>query len=259
MRRPVRRGPPRFSCRGPCRTRNPLCTTGFRRTGGDGRLAGRTGRGRSRDGAGPAQRAAADWPEAQRLARLFHPAPATRPLYRTVVAALRMPGRTTTRKRWIPLLASLFAAPTGMARAVTALVWAGALVAWLGLTVTFVRAAGPAGPASRCRLPLLTSLALLATFVIAAGAATAAAYLVGLRMLPRRARRARALRPGTRRRAAGHGAAPGAWPPGWTGSPAFPDRTACPPWSRWLADRIDDLAGIPPRRRRRRWDAADRH
>ena len=186
-----------------------------------------------------------DWPERERLSRLFRPAPATRPLYRTVVAALRMPMGSSALRRWIPLLGSLFAAPTRMARAVTALVWAGALVVWLGLTVTFLRAAGPAAAGISLPAALLTSLALLATFVIAAGAATVAAYLVGLRtFLDEHAELEH------------FGLVPGVELPDMAPSrglaarldrlAGLPEPDGVPPLVSWLADRIDDLAGIAP-------------
>ncbi|MFZ0161049.1 MAG: hypothetical protein WAL50_18620, partial [Kineosporiaceae bacterium] len=180
------------------------------------------------------------WPEQHRLARMFQPAHTTRDAYRALVAVLRMPARSGARERGIPLLTSLFAALGRSSRLMTAGVWAGALLAWIGFTLTFLRAPGLSTPVA-----VLASLALLATVALAAVAATAAGYLVALRaFLSERADPEY------------YGLVPGIALPDM-GSPArglaarldrmvgVPAPGDVPAVVTWLADRIDDLAGIP--------------
>ncbi len=181
-----------------------------------------------------------DWPEQHRLARLFQPARSTRDAYRALVAVLRMPTRSGFRGHAVPLLASLFAALGRASRAVTAAVWLGALLAWIGFTVTFVRT-----PGLDLAVAVLASIALLATFALAAFAATAITYLLALRtFLSERADPEY------------YGLVPGIALPDMgsrsRGLSARLDRLVgvpvagdVPALVTWLADRIDDLAGIP--------------
>ncbi len=185
------------------------------------------------------------WPEQHRLARLVQPARTTRNVYRVLVAAWRSPSRSGLRGRWWPLVAGLLAAPTRPARLATGLVWAGAGLAWLGLTLAFVRATALGAAVSR-PAAVLASLALLATFTVAAAAATAVAYLAGLRTLL-----------ADHAEAEHYGLVPGVELPDLAvptrGLAARLDRLAgvprpdgVPALVAWLADRLDDLAGVPP-------------
>ncbi len=177
------------------------------------------------------------WPERQRLARMFRPAPATRPLYRTLVATWRSRERTGLRRRWLPVLASLFAAPSRGVRTALLMLWLGALLGWLGVTAML----------NRLELPLvaLTSAMLAITFAVAAAAVTALAYLAAVRDLL-----------GERSEVENFGLIPGVDLPDmrpetrglasrldrWAGLPGPGDTEAL---ITWAGMRIDDLAGVP--------------
>ncbi len=180
--------------------------------------------------------------EQNRLARMVRPARTTRAAYRSLVALLLAPARGTARG-WGAVLAGLFAAPTRAARSVTLVVWAGSLLAWLGLTVAFWRAIG-LGAAVSGTAAVLASLALLGAFGAAAATATVVSYLAGLRTLL-----------ADRAESEHFGLIPGVDLPdmdrsargmsGWLDRVSgVPDPNGVPALFTWLADRIDDLAGL---------------
>jgi predicted acylesterase/phospholipase RssA len=182
----------------------------------------------------------------QRLARLIQPTPAARGLFRMLTAVLRQPGRSTagTAAR---LLVGGLGVPGRTGRAAIALTWLTVLAVWVGLTSALV--AGARAGAVPEAVPVVTSVGLLvvaalggmfvtAVVVAAAGLRTwnagAADEYFGLV--------SGVAEPGRR-----HGRVSRAidrWiglrPPGDT-----------PPLVEWVAERIDDLAGIPAGAERR--------
>jgi predicted acylesterase/phospholipase RssA len=179
------------------------------------------------------------WPEQHRLARLFQPSRTTRDAFRALVAMLRMPKREGLRGRWFPVCAALLAASTRPARLVTALVWLGALAAWLGLTAMLWQQVSLSIP-----VVAVTSLSLLATFVLAAGTATVVANLAALRTLL-----------AEQAELEHFGLVPGVALPDMESARrpmsglldrlvGVPEAGDVPALVTWLADRIDDLAGV---------------
>jgi hypothetical protein len=181
-----------------------------------------------------------------RLLRMIQPTPAARGLFRMLVAALRMPGRTPagTAAR---LVVGGLGIPGRGGRAAIGLTWLLALAVWAGLTSALV--AGARAGAVPDVVPVATSVGLLV--VAALGAAFVSTLVVGVA--------------GLRHWNAGaaeeyFGLVSGVAEPGrrpgrlsrvvdrWIGLRAPGDT---PPLIEWVAERIDDLAGIPAGAERR--------
>lgn len=181
------------------------------------------------------------WPEQHRLARLVRPAPGARAALRLAVALAARPVRG--RGRAVAAAVWGVAGPAG--RRVGLLAAVAVLVGWVGLLVALLRAGQVPGWAVA-----VVAVPLLLTFAAAGAACTVAACVAGWRAPPlggggglvagvatrtggrRQERRERRLD-----RLAG-----------------LPDPDGVPPLVEWVADRIDDLAGVPRPAR-----AADRY
>jgi len=181
-----------------------------------------------------------------RLVRMVQPTPAARGLFRMLVAALRMPGRSPagTAAR---LVAGGLGIPGRAGRAAIGLTWLLVLAVWVGLTSALV--AGARVGAVPQVVPVVTSVGLLV--VAALGAAFVTALVVG----------ASGLRHWNSGAAAEYfGLVSGVAEPGyrqgrlsravdrWIGLRPPGDT---PPLVEWVAERIDDLAGIPAGAERR--------
>jgi predicted acylesterase/phospholipase RssA len=177
-------------------------------------------------------------PEQWRLTRMFQPAAQTRSLFRVVAALLRPPG-TSDSPLSRRLSFALMAPPGKAAKLVMLLLWAGWLVGWSGLTATLVRGAKATGDGLVA--PIAASAALLLAFAAAGAFTTVVCFLLGsIRLLRRKAETGNfGLVPGipTARRAGGISR----WLDRRAGVPAA---GAVPPLVTWLADRLDDLAGM---------------
>ena len=169
-----------------------------------------------------------------RLARLLQPSPRMRAPFRLVCALL---GTGTERTRAV--LAALVGAPTTRGRIAVVLVWVGVVLGWAGLTVALLRS-----PTVEPWIVAVLTPALLVTVVLAGAAATVLAGFLGLRD-------ALALGPQEQ-----YGMVPGVPVP--DGGPGrlgrlldrlagVPTADGSPPVATWLADVLDDLAGLPPR------------
>jgi hypothetical protein len=186
--------------------------------------------------------ASEDSGDGHRLARLLPPAPSMRAPYRLLTSASRPD--LSTHSWWSPrraaaLAASLVAVPGQVARAAVGLVWAGGLLVWVGLTVALLRS-----PTVQPWVVVVAALALLVTTVLAGLAATALAASVAVPRLLREQGPAEyyGLVPGVplpdgespRRRSSELDRLAG-----------VPDPKGVPPLFTWLADALDDLAGLP--------------
>jgi hypothetical protein len=177
-------------------------------------------------------------PSGRRMARLLQPSRRMRAPFR-LLCALLGPARGTRRR--IAVLAALAGAPTGGGRVAVALVWAGVVLGWAGLTVALLRS-----PTIEPWVVAVATPALLATVVLAGLAATVLAGVLGLRdTLADPAADQYGLVPGVPTDAGP--------PPGGVGRTldrlaGLPAAAGQPPLATWLGDLLDDLAGLPPRR-----------
>jgi hypothetical protein len=177
-----------------------------------------------------------DRPRDLRLARLLQPAPRMRGAFRLLCAVL---GPDKGRAR--ALLAALAAAPTGAGRIAVGLVWAGVVLVWAGLTVALLRS-----PTVEPWVVAVLTPALLGTVVLAGAAGTVLAGLLGLReALDQGPREQYGLVPGVPVVGGGH--APGPLRRMLDRLAGVPAPDGSPPLATWLADVLDDLAGLPPR------------
>lgn len=171
-----------------------------------------------------------------RLARLLQPSPRMRAPFR-LLCALLAPGRERTRA----VLAALAGAPTRSGGIAVVLVWAGAVLAWAGITVALLRS-----PTVDPWVVALLTPALLATVVLAGAAATVLAGVLGLReALAHGPREQYGLVPGVP--IADGGVRPGRLGRMLDRFAGVPAPDGSPPVASWLADVLDDLAGLPPR------------
>jgi hypothetical protein len=181
-----------------------------------------------------------------RLVRMLQPTPASRGLLRMVAAVLRHPGRSRAGTALRLVVAGL-GVPGRAGRWVIGGTWATAALLWLGLTAALVAAARDG--AIPGVVPVLAAVGLL--LVAAAGAATLTAAVVGMSAWRRwqggaadeylglvAGVEAPEHRPGRLTRAVDR----------WIGLRGPGD---APPLTEWVADRIDDLAGIPAGSERR--------
>ena len=195
----------------------------------------------SRDG-GPAVPRREQW----RLARMIQPSAETRAAYRVLAGLLwsrHRGGRVPARR----LLPALLGPPGWAPKLVAWLLWLGFGLAWLGTSMTLLRDARAED--TSVLTAATTSFAILVGFAIAAAFATGLTY--GLAML-------RLVRggaednyyglvsgvevPGRRRQ----------WAADWLDRRCgLPAPAGMPPLVSWLADRLDDLAGVPARDRDR--------
>jgi hypothetical protein len=204
------------------------------------------------DSTGPDGGAAAappqDAPDQHRLARMVRPAGRARGLFRVLVAALRAPGQPRLTAA-LQLIGAALTVPGPLARFLLALTWVGALAGWL--TVTWSLIAGSRAGVVPDAVTVATSVVLLATAVL--GAAFVTSATVTLAVVRRVQRDAAGLGFGlVAGVATGTGAAQGrrgvseraaAWLDRRLGLPAAGDDA--PALMDWIADRIDDLAGVP--------------
>src|SRR4051794_10872683 len=171
----------------------------------------------------------------QRIARLLPPAPGLAGVHR-LLTALIAPARGPAGRVRAVLPAAL-ALPRGPAAAAAGLVWAGAFLAWIGITIALLRSPTVAG-----WVVALLALALLVTVVLAGLAASAIAGFVTLREVlgPRTADEHFDLVAGV----------PVAEPPQGRSvrdHPALdraarvPDPAGLPPLACWFADLVDDV------------------
>src|SRR4051794_20057223 len=175
-----------------------------------------------------------DRPPDLRLGRLLQPSTPMRGPFRLLCAVLG-PGRGRIR----PLLAALAGAPTGASRIVVGLAWVGAVLAWAGLTVALLRS-----PTVEPWVVAVLTPALLVTVVLAGAAVTVLAGVLGLReALAQGPREQYGLVPGVLIT----GAAPGRLARMLDRLAGVPVPDGFPPVASWLADVLDDLAGLPPR------------
>lgn len=182
---------------------------------------------------------APDRAEQWRLTRMLQPTRATRAPFRLLATLVRAPARSPGALVRRVSVASL--APPGRSpKLVNLLLWLGFLLAWAGTVVTLVRGAQAAETPVTSILP--TAVLLLVAFALAAGFTTWLVYgLATLRLLQREAD------------AHFFGLVPGVRPPdsevglgGWLDRRAgLPETGDVPPLMDWLADRLDDLAGMP--------------
>ncbi|MGZ4613715.1 MAG: hypothetical protein ACXV1K_11190 [Kineosporiaceae bacterium] len=182
-----------------------------------------------------------------RLARLLQPSPRMRAPYRLLVAAtrpdLRRPGWSA--RRVLAVAAAATAVPGRGGRVVAALVGAGLLLTWAGLTVALLRS-----PSVQPWVVAVISPALLVTVLLAGVAATVVASVVGTRRLLAEQAPAEqyGLVPGVQLGGGGvRGGALSSWLDRVAG---VPDPAGLPPLCTWLATALDDLAGIGRPRRR---------
>lgn len=180
-----------------------------------------------------------DHTEQWRLTRMLQPTAATRAPFRLIASLARTPAHTPAallRRLTIAVIAPPGRAP----KLVNLLLWLGFALAWAGTMVTLVRGARAAGAGVASIAP--TAVLLLVAFLLAAGFTTWLTYgLAMLRLL--------------QREASDHfyGVVPGVAPPDTrVGVGSWLDRRAgipvtgdVPPLVSWIADRLDDLAGIP--------------
>ncbi|HYJ75830.1 MAG TPA: hypothetical protein VEV65_09540 [Kineosporiaceae bacterium] len=178
-------------------------------------------------------------PDADRwnAVRLLQPAPGLSPLHRLLVALARP--RLGAGRRGAAVALAAAALPEGTAAFVAGMVWAGVVLAWIGLTVALVRSPTVAGWVVAVLTP-----ALLVTVVLAGLSATAVAALVTLRRLVVHDAAD-----------AGFGLVPGVPPGTPEGEPArptlldrlagVPDPAGLPPLTCWFTDLVDDVAGVP--------------
>lgn len=173
------------------------------------------------------------WPEEHRLARLFQPGRSTRTAFR-LGAALTRPGLRPRRRARAAAITCLAGMRPG-ARLAVLLLWLGSLVAEVGLVVALLRLSVPAA------LVIAVAVPMLVTFMLAALAGSAAAAALGLRrVLAGTAEPAGfGLVPGVLERPLPHRRA--------DRRAGIPDPDGVPPLATWLADRLDDLAGVPPK------------
>jgi hypothetical protein len=183
-------------------------------------------------------------PSGSRLARLLQPSRRMRGPFRLVCALLGAPsGGRGRARRSVAVLAALAAAPTGAARAAVALVWAGVVLGWAGLTVALLRS-----PTVEPWVVAFATPALLVTVVLAGLAATVLAGVLAVRdaLTTDLAAEQFGLVPGVPVRDAGP------TPGGLAGTvdrlAGLPDPAGQPPLATWLGDLLDDLAGLPARR-----------
>ena len=187
-----------------------------------------------------------DTGEQHRLARLFQPAGETHGLFRMLLVLLRSPGQrvTLTLGR---LVAAGAAVPGFLARATVGLIWLGFAFGWLGLTAALV--AGARAGAVSPWVTIGAAVVLLVGIALAGALATVVVELVAVLNF---------IRSGAERQH--YGLVPGVTPrsSAWQRRASWLDRKLnvpeagdVPALMTWLADRLDDLAGIPP--------GADRH
>ncbi len=178
--------------------------------------------------------------EQQRIARLLPPAPGLAGVHR-LLTALIAPARGPAGRVRAVLPAAL-ALPRGPAAAAAGLVWAGALLAWIGITIALLRSPTVAG-----WVVALLALALLVTVVLAGLAASAIAAFVTLReLLGRRTADEHfglvagvpVAEPAQGRPVPDH--------PALDRAARVPDPAGLPPLACWFADLVDDVAGVPP-------------
>lgn len=180
--------------------------------------------------------------DGHRLARLLPPSPAMRAPYRLLVAASR---RDLSAHSWwsarraVALAAALLGVPGRAARAAVGMVWVGGLLVWIGLTIALFRS-----PTVQPWVAVVAATALLVTVLLAGLAATALAASAAVPRL-------------LRERAADedYGLVPGIPLPrddSVRGGASELNRLAgvadpkgVPPLFTWLADALDDLAGLP--------------
>jgi hypothetical protein len=180
--------------------------------------------------------------ERWRLAEMLQPSPENRTLYR-LLAVLMRPGGGGARLRALRAVGTGCAALDRGYRGVLGLVWAGALVGWAGVTIALLRTPWLERGAGAA----VVSTGLLVTFVLAALAASAVCVALAMRS----GMRGLAGRDGwglcsgmdapDGRSTGGAGLEGGGGPQGTGGSQAGD----VPALMTWIADRIDDLAGVP--------------
>jgi hypothetical protein len=126
-------------------------------------------------------------------------------------------------------------------RLAVGLVWVGLVLAWAGLTTALLRS-----PTVQPWVVAVLSSALLVTVVLAGAAATVLAGVLGLReALAEGPREQHGLVPGVP--VEGTAAAPGRLARLFDGLAGVPAPDGAPPVATWLADVLDDLAGLGPR------------
>ncbi len=180
-------------------------------------------------------------PTRLRLARMLSPSPALRGPFLLFCALV---GPVTARRaprRLVAVLAALAASASRAGRLAVALVWIGVAAGWAGLTVALLRS-----PTVEPWVVAAASPPLLATVALAGLAATALVGVLGLRatLTTEAAREHYGLVPGVPLLESA-GKHPGA---GLLERLAGrPDPAGLPPLVTWIADLLDDLAGLPAR------------
>lgn len=189
-----------------------------------------------RDGARPAppDPAAEQW----RLARMLQPAPGARPLFRLLTAAAHW-DVGTGGQAFRRVLGAALAPPGRPAKAVLALLLLGSVLAWTGLSLSLALGAQGGG------LPVAVAASSSAVLFIVVAMAATLALLLGFALSVLRWLRAQA-------EPHFYGLVPGVTPDGRQGRLAgwldrragVPDPDGTVAISTWLADRLDDLAGL---------------